>query len=58
MNCLFRFGKRIFPDVKAKIDSLRESGVSNFNEYFADNEDVLFELASLVKIKDVNKNHA
>ena len=44
-----------FSLVKRRIDTLRESGVTDFGEYFDRYPDEIFELASLVRIIDVNK---
>lgn len=44
-----------FSLVKQRIDALREKGVADFSEYFDRHPDELIELASLVRVIDVNK---
>ena len=44
-----------FSAVKQKMDALRRGGVSDFEAYFSEHPQMVAELASLVKIVDVNK---
>ena len=44
-----------FSEVKRKIDLLRASGVTDLDEYFSSRPDELLDLASKVKITDVNQ---
>jgi len=41
--------------VKSRIDRLKESGVTDLDEFFEQNRDVLKEFAALVKVLDVNE---
>ncbi|MEK6752304.1 MAG: PAS domain S-box protein [Chloroflexota bacterium] len=44
-----------FSAVKQKIDALKREGISDFEAYFSEHPQMVAELASLVKIVDVNK---
>jgi PAS domain S-box-containing protein/putative nucleotidyltransferase with HDIG domain len=44
-----------FSEVKKRLDSLRQAGVSDFRAYFRDHPQFVVECASSVKIVDVNK---
>ncbi|MBI5945878.1 MAG: PAS domain S-box protein [Chloroflexi bacterium] len=44
-----------FTDIKQRFDHLRESGVTDFKEYFDLRPQLVLEFASLVKVLDVNK---
>lgn len=44
-----------FSEVKGYIDNLRNAGIKDFRKYFENHPEILSELASMVKIVDVNK---
>lgn len=44
-----------FSGVKKKIDELKQVGITDFEEYFSSHPQIVFELAAMVKILNVNK---
>lgn len=44
-----------FSEVKKRLDGLKQAGVSDFEAYFLSHPDVVTELASVIKILDINQ---